>query len=122
MPGEALGMIETLGLVGAIEAADAAMKAAASNLVDIEYADAGICTVMIQGTVADVMASVEAGAAAAGRVGQLLHRHVIPQPAEDTEKLIGHPPVFSPSTGGYDALKRPAESPADSPSGRKKKK
>lgn len=122
MPGEALGLIETLGLVGAIEAADAAAKAAASDLVEIEYADAGICTVMIRGTVADVMASVEAGAAAAKRVGQLLHRHVIPQPAEDTERLIGQPPVFTPATGGYDALKGPAESPADSPSGRKKKK
>ena len=62
MAKQALGLIETRGIVGALEAADAATKAAAVDLVEIEYADAGICTVKLLGEVADVLSSVDAGA------------------------------------------------------------
>ncbi len=100
----ALGMIETLGLVGAVEAADAASKAASVQLVEIEYADAGICTVKVLGEVADVLSSVDAGSNAAQRVGQLLGRHVIPQPDDDTEKLIPSKQEQSEASGAYDVL------------------
>ena len=78
--GQALGLIETRGLVGAIEAADAGVKAADVALVGKEFADAGLVTVYFQGEVAAVKAAVDAGAAAAERVGQLVSVHVIPQP------------------------------------------
>ncbi len=78
--GRALGLIETRGLVGALEAADAGVKAADVELVGVEYADAGLITVHFQGDVAAAKAAVDAGAAAAERVGQLVSVHVIPQP------------------------------------------
>jgi len=81
--GQALGLIETRGLVGAIEAADAGVKAASVTLAGREYADAGLVTVAFRGETAAVKAAVDAGAAAAERVGQLVSVHVIPQP--DTE-------------------------------------
>jgi ethanolamine utilization protein EutM len=84
----ALGLIETRGLVGAIEAADAMTKAAEVKLVGKERADAGLMTVKIIGDVAAVRAAVDAGAAAAQRVGELVSAHVIPRPADDTEVLI----------------------------------
>lgn len=84
----ALGLIETRGLVGAIEAADAMTKAAEVRLVGKERADAGLMTVKIVGDVAAVRAAVDAGAAAAQRVGELVSAHVIPRPANDTEILI----------------------------------
>lgn len=84
----ALGLIETRGLVGAIEAADAMTKAAEVKLVGKERADAGLMTVKIIGDVAAVRAAVDAGAAAAQRVGELISAHVIPRPADDTEILI----------------------------------
>lgn len=87
----ALGLIETRGLVGAIEAADAMMKAAEVTLVGKERADAGLMTVKIIGDVAAVRAAVDAGAAAAQRVGELVSAHVIPRPADDIEILI-YPP------------------------------
>ena len=90
----ALGLIETRGLVGAIEAADAMTKAAEVTLVGKERADAGLMTVKIIGDVAAVRAAVDAGAAAAQRVGELVSAHVIPRPADDLEILI-YPPAPS---------------------------
>ena len=88
----ALGMIETKGLVGAIEAADAMVKAANVQLVGKEKIGSGLVTVMVRGDVGAVKASVEAGAAAAKRVGELYSTHVIPSPHEDVEQLIGEQP------------------------------
>jgi microcompartment protein CcmL/EutN len=87
----ALGLIETRGLVGAIEAADAAVKAADVELIGKERADAGLMTIKIRGEVAAVRAAVDAGAAAAQRVGELVSTHVIPRPDDETEILI-YPP------------------------------
>ena len=80
---DALGLIETRGLVGALEAADAGVKAANVRLLGTERADAGLVTVKFLGDVASVKAAVDAGAAAAQRVGQLVAVHVIPRPHED---------------------------------------
>ena len=80
---DALGLIETRGLVGALEAADAGAKAANVRLLGTERADAGLVTVTFLGDVASVKAAVDAGAAAAQRVGQLVAAHVIPRPHED---------------------------------------
>lgn len=85
--GRALGLIETRGLVGAIEAGDAGTKAAPVELASTEYADAGLVTVRFRGSVAAVKAAVDAGAAAAERVGELVAVHVIPQPHEDVDLL-----------------------------------
>src|SRR5512140_2255334 len=84
----ALGLIETRGLIGAIEAADAATKAADVELVGRERADAGLMTIKIRGDVAAVRAAVDAGAAAAQRVGELVSMHVIPRPDDETESII----------------------------------
>ncbi len=82
MTREALGMIETRGLVGAIEAADAMVKAANVILIGKEYIGAGYVTVMVRGDVGAVKAATDAGAAAARRVGELVSVHVIPRPHE----------------------------------------
>jgi ethanolamine utilization protein EutM len=84
----ALGLIETKGLVGAIEAADAMTKAAEVELIGKERTGGGLITVKIKGDVAAVRAAIDAGAAAAQRVGQLVSVHVIPRPDDDTEILI----------------------------------
>ncbi len=83
--GQALGLIETLGLVGAIEAGDAGAKAASVEFLGTEYADAGLVTVTFRGSVAAVKAAVDAGAAAAERVGHLVSVHVIPNPHPDLD-------------------------------------
>lgn len=88
MSQEALGMVETKGLVGAIEAADAMVKAANVSLVGIEKIGSGLVTVMVRGDVGAVKASVDAGAAAAERVGQVVSTHVIPRPHSEVERLI----------------------------------
>lgn len=85
---EALGMVETKGLVGAIEAADAMVKAANVTLVGKEVIGSGLVTVMVRGDVGAVKASVEAGAAAAKRVGELVSVHVIPRPHADVESIL----------------------------------
>jgi len=87
----ALGLIETRGLIGAIEAADAALKAADVRLIGRERADAGLMTIKISGEVAAVRSAVDAGAAAAQRVGELVSVHVIPRPDDELEIMI-HPP------------------------------
>ncbi len=78
---DALGMVETKGFIGSVEAADAMVKAANVNLVGTEYIGAGYVTVMVRGDVGAVKASTDAGAAAARRVGELVSVHVIPQAA-----------------------------------------
>ena len=85
---EALGMVETKGLVGAIEAADAMVKAANVTLIGKETIGSGLVTVMVRGDVGAVKASVEAGAAAAKRVGELVSVHVIPRPHADVESIL----------------------------------
>ena len=85
---EALGMVETKGLVGSIEAADAMVKAANVLLVGKEYIGAGYVTVFIRGDVGAVKAATDAGAAAARRVGELVAVHVIPRPHSEVEKIL----------------------------------
>lgn len=89
LSGQALGLIETRGLVAAVEAADAGTKAAPVEFAGREYADAGLVTVLFTGEVAAVKAAVDAGAAAAERVGQLVSVHVIPQPHRELDVLSG---------------------------------
>ncbi len=84
----ALGMIETKGLVGAIEAADAMVKAANVKLIGKEYIGGGYVTVMVRGDVGAVKAATDAGAAAAQRVGELVSVHVIPRPHSDVEMIL----------------------------------
>ena len=85
---EALGMVETRGLIGAVEAADAMVKAANVTLIGEEKIGSGLVTVMVRGDVGAVKASVEAGAAAAKRVGELYSVHVIPRPHNDVENVL----------------------------------
>jgi ethanolamine utilization protein EutM len=85
---EALGMVETKGLVGSIEAADAMVKAANVVLLGKEYIGAGYVTVMVRGDVGAVKAATDAGAAAARRVGELVSVHVIPRPHSEVERIL----------------------------------
>ena len=87
---EALGMIETRGLVGSIEAADAMVKAANVHLIGKVHVGGGLVTVMVRGDVGAVKAAVEAGGAAAKRVGELISVHVIPRPHDDVEAILPH--------------------------------
>ncbi len=86
--GQALGMVETRGLVAAIEAADAMVKASEVKLVSLEKVTAALVTVHIKGEVAAVRSAVDAGVAAAGRVGEVISSHVIPRPASAIEGLV----------------------------------
>jgi ethanolamine utilization protein EutM len=86
--GDALGMIETRGLVGMIEADDAMLKTANVVLVSWQKVDAGLVTALIRGDVGSVKAATDAGAAAARRVGELIGVHVIPRPADDVEQIF----------------------------------
>jgi ethanolamine utilization protein EutM len=88
MAQEALGLVETRGLVGAIEAADAMAKAANVVLVGYEKIGSGLVTVMVRGDVGAVKAATDAGAAAAQKVGEVVSIHVIPRPHTDTEKIL----------------------------------
>jgi len=88
MPFEALGMIETKGLIGAVEAADVMLKTANVVLVGREYIGAGYVTVMVRGDVGAVRAATDAGAAAARRVGELVSVHVIPRLHAEVEKIL----------------------------------
>ncbi len=89
---EALGMIETKGFIGAVEAADAMVKAANVVLVGKEFIGAGYVTVMVRGDVGAVKAATDAGAAAARRVGELVSVHVIPRPHAEVEKILPKSP------------------------------
>ncbi len=85
---EALGMVETRGLVAAIEAADAMVKAANVVLVGSEKIGSGLVSIMVRGDVGAVKAAVEAGGSAASRLGEVVATHVIPRPHGDVEKLL----------------------------------
>jgi microcompartment protein CcmL/EutN len=99
----ALGMIETRGLVAAIEAADAACKAAKVKLIGKEYAEAGLVTIKVIGETAAVKSAVDAGARAAEKVGELVSTHVIPKPDEMTETIMY-------DTNGYGNEKKNSDS------------
>ena len=88
MSADALGMVETKGLIGSIEAADAMVKAANVILVGKEYIGAGYVTVLVRGDVGAVKAATDAGAAAARRVGELVAVHVIPRPHTEVERIL----------------------------------
>jgi microcompartment protein CcmL/EutN len=88
MSQEALGLVETMGLIGSVEAADAMVKAANVILIGKEYIGAGYVTVMVRGDVGAVKAAADAGAAAARRVGQLVSVHVIPRPHTEVERIL----------------------------------
>ncbi len=85
---EALGMIETKGFIGGVEAADAMVKAANVQLVGKEYIGAGYMTIFVRGDVGAVKAATDAGAAAARRVGELISVHVIPRPHGEVERIL----------------------------------
>lgn len=94
---EALGMIETKGLVASIEAADAMVKAANVTLIGREFPGGGLVSVMVRGDVGAVKAAVEAGAGAADRLGELLSVHVIPRPHAEVEGIV---PCISTAVSG----------------------
>ena len=88
MAQEALGMVETRGLVAAIEAADSMLKAANVTLVGTEKIGSGLVSIMVRGDVGAVKAAVESGAASASKLGELVATHVIPRPHADVEKIL----------------------------------
>ena len=88
MTQEALGMVETKGLVAAIEASDQMVKAADVTLIGTEKIGSGLVSVMVRGDVGAVKAAVEAGSAAAERLGEIIAVHVIPRPHSDVEKIL----------------------------------
>jgi len=88
MTQEALGMVETRGLVASIEAADAMVKSADVTLVGTEKIGSGLVTIMVRGDVGAVKAATESGAAAASKLGELVAVHVIPRPHSDVEKIL----------------------------------
>lgn len=85
---DALGMVETRGFIGSVEAADAMVKAANVVLIGSEYIGAGYVTVLVRGDVGAVKAATDAGAAAARRVGELISVHVIPRPHAEVERVL----------------------------------
>lgn len=85
---EALGMVETRGLIASIEAADAMCKAANVELIGTEKIGSGLVSVMVRGDVGAVKAAVESGSAAASKLGELIATHVIPRPHNDVEKIL----------------------------------
>ena len=115
--GDALGMVETRGLIGMIEAADAMVKTANVVFVGWQKVDAGLVTAIIRGDVGSVKAATDAGAAAARKVGELVGVHVIPRPADDVEKIFPvalaflPPPAAAATSSGPSADLR-SQSPA----------
>ena len=112
---QALGLIETRGLVGAIEAADAMVKAANVNLVNRVFVGGGLVTVSVVGDVGAVKAAVDAGAAAVARIGELASSHVIPRPHQDIEGILPQPPDATPAPPA-----EPAQKPAKATASKKK--
>ena len=88
MTQQALGMVETRGLVAAIEASDQMVKAADVTLIGTEKIGSGLVSVMVRGDVGAVKAAVEAGGAAGARLGEIIATHVIPRPHSDVEKIL----------------------------------
>ncbi len=111
----ALGLIETKGLIGAIEAADAMVKAANVKLVSKEKITAALVTIKVVGEVAAVKAAVDAGAAAAQRVGQLVAAHVIPRPDDQIECLISDLPIQEPKEEIHPKVKKVKEKVEEKP-------
>lgn len=93
MAQEALGMVETRGFIGAVEAADAMVKAARVTLIGKVQIGSGLVTVLVRGDVAACKAATDAGAAAAERVGELIGVHVIPRPHDDVELILPQRPA-----------------------------
>ncbi len=93
---EALGMVETKGFIGAVEAADAMVKSANVQLIGKEYIGAGYVTIFVRGDVGAVKAATDAGAAAARRVGELVSVHVIPRPHGEVERILPKGVGYSP--------------------------
>lgn len=91
--GRALGLVETLGLVAATEAADAMVKAANVRLIGRQQPGGGLITIIVEGDVGAVKAAVDAGAAAASVVGKVVSTHVIPRPHGDIADILERPPV-----------------------------
>ena len=106
MTSDALGLVETRGLIGAIEAADAMVKAANVILTAKEYIGAGYVTVMVRGDVGSVKAATDAGAAAARRVGELVSVHVIARPHAELDKIL---PTFAPGASSGASVGKPAK-------------
>lgn len=96
--GRALGLIETKGLIGAIEAADAMVKSAKVQLLETELSTGAMVTVKVVGETGAVRSAVDAGAKAAERVGQLVSAHIIPRPHDDTEDILVYPQRQAPKT------------------------
>lgn len=92
---EAIGMVETKGLIGSIEAADAMVKAANVTLIAYEKVGSGLVTVIVRGDVGAVKAAVDAGGTAAGKVGELKSVHVIARPHADVEKILEHMAMYA---------------------------
>lgn len=111
----ALGLIETVGLIPAIEAADAAAKAAEVVITSVEVTVASMVTVKLEGELGAVKASVEAGAAAASKLGQLVAAHVIPRPDDELDKMLPTAKFINPMRSGKPARPSfPAVIPDDS--------
>jgi ethanolamine utilization protein EutM len=91
--GQALGFVETVGLVAATEAADAMVKAANVEIVTRQQPGGGFIAIVVRGDVGAVKAAVEAGAAAAKTIGRVASAHIIPRPAEDIASILRRPPV-----------------------------
>jgi len=103
IPVGALGLVETRGLVGAIEAADAMVKAANVRLIGREQIGGGLVTVMVRGDVGAVKAATDAGAVAAGKVGEVISVHVIPRPHEEVEVILGKDAAAATAAGAAKA-------------------
>ena len=93
MASQALGLVETRGLVAAIQAADAMVKAANVKLVTRQQPGGGLISIIVQGDVGAVKAAVDAGAAAASQIGKVVSTHVIPRPHDGMEDILERPPV-----------------------------
>ena len=120
---EALGMVETKGFVGAVEAADAMVKAANVMLIGKEYIGSGYVTVFVRGDVGAVKAATDAGAAAARRVGELISVHVIPRPHVEVERVLernGIHPAHHLGAGAERAQLGPGDAPTSAPSSNSK--
>lgn len=100
MDTNSLGMIETKGLIGAIEAADAMVKSANVQLVGKEQVGGGLVTVMVRGDVGAVKAATDAGAAAAEKVGELISVHVIARPHAEVDAILPHDRKSNPTPNG----------------------
>ncbi len=121
MNGEAIGLIETKGLVGATEAADAMVKAANVKLISKAYVGSGYAAVIVSGDVGAVKAAVDSGSAAAKRGGEIISVHVIPRPHEDLDKMLSGKMVRS-GRGTVPKSRTPKPKKASKAGGQKKNK